>query len=45
MELGNTNKKKVRLGLNVCANCKREVYHKEGNILELEVNKAKRYTG
>ena len=41
----NTGKKKARLGLYMCAHCKREVYHKEGNCLELEANKAKRYTG
>ena len=35
-------KKKARPGLNVCAHCKREVYHKDWNCLETEVNKAKR---
>ena len=38
-------KKKVRPGLHVCAHCKSKVYHKDGNFLELEVNKAKRYPG
>ena len=37
--------KKARPGLHVCAHCKRKVYHKDGNCLELEANKAKRYTG
>ena len=36
------DKKKARPGLHVCAQCKRKVYHKEGNCLELEANKAKR---
>ena len=39
------DKKKARPGLHVCAHCKREVYHKDGNCLELEVNKTKRYPG
>ena len=39
------DKKKARPGLHVCAHCKREVYHKYGNCLELEANKAKRYPG
>ena len=38
-------KKKARTGLHVCPYCKREVYHKDGNCFELEVNKAKRYPG
>ena len=29
----NTEKKKSWTGLNVCAHCKRELYHKEGNFL------------
>ena len=40
-----TNKKKSRPGLHVCAHCKCEVYHRDGNVLELESNKAKRYPG
>ena len=39
------DKKKARPSLHVCAHCKRGVYHKDGNCLELEVNKAKRYPG
>ena len=41
----NTDKKKARLGLHVCANCKRKVYHKDRKCLDLEANKAKRYPG
>ena len=41
----NTKMKKARPGLHVCAHCKREVYHKDGNCLELAANKAKRYKG
>ena len=37
------DKKKARPGLHVYVHCKQEVYHKDGNCLELEVNKAKRY--
>ena len=40
-----TYKKKARPGLHTCAHCKRKVYHKEGNCLEMEGNKAKRYPG
>ena len=29
----------------MCTHSKREVYHKEGNCLELEANKVKSYTG
>ena len=39
------DKKKARIGLHVCAHCKREVYHKDDNCLELEANKAKHYPG
>ena len=35
----------MRPGLHVCAHYKREVYHKDGNCLELEANKAKCYPG
>ena len=38
----NTDKKKARSGLHVCAHCKRIVYHKDGNCLELDMNKTKR---
>ena len=38
-------KKKARPGLHVCAHCKREVYHKDRNCLELEANKANCYPG
>ena len=31
--------------MHVCAHCKHKVYHKDGNCLELETNKAKRYLG
>ena len=41
----NTRKKKASPGLHMCAHCKREVYHKDANCLELATNKAKRYTG
>ena len=41
----NTDKKKARHGLHVCAHCKREVYQKDGNCLDLEDNKAKGYPG
>ena len=37
------DKKKARPGLHVYAHCKRKVYHKDRNCLELDVNKAKRY--
>ena len=40
-----TDKKKAKSDLHVCAHCKREVYHKDGNCLEFEANKAKRYPG
>ena len=40
-----TDKKKARPGLHVRAHCKREVYHKDRNCLELEANKAKRFPG
>ena len=39
------DKKRVRPGLHACAYCKLEVYHKGGNCLELEMNKANRYPG
>ena len=39
------HKKKARPGLHVCAHCKCEVYHKDGNCLELEANNAKHYPG
>ena len=29
----------------MCAHCKHKLYHKDGNCLELEANKAKRYPG
>ena len=41
----NIYKKKARPGLHMCAHCKREVYPKDGNCLELEANKTKRYPG
>ena len=41
----NIKMKKARPGLHVCAHCKKEVYHKDGNCLELAANGAKRYTG
>ena len=41
----NTDKKKARPGLHVRAHCKREVYHKDANCLELDSKKAKRYPG
>ena len=41
----NTEMKKAHPGLHVRAHCKREVYHKDANCLELAANKAKRYTG
>ena len=41
----NTELKKVRPGLHVCAHYKREVYHKDANCFELASNKSKRYTG
>ena len=41
----NVKIKKTRPCLHVCAHCKREVYHKDRNCLELAVNKAKRYMG
>ena len=40
-----TDKKKARPGLHMYVHCKREVYHKDGNCLELDVNKAKLYPG
>ena len=40
-----TDKNKARKGMHVCAHFKCEVYHKEGNCLQLEANKAKRYPG
>ena len=39
------DKKKAGPGLHVCVHCKREVYHKDRNCLDLEANKAKRYPG
>ena len=41
----NTEMKKAWPGLHVCAHCKRKVYHKDVNCLELAANKANRYTG
>ena len=41
----NSDKKKSRPGLHVCAHCKREVYHKDGNYLDLKANKTKCYAG
>ena len=41
----NTKMKKERPGLHVCAHCKRRVYHKDVNCLELAANKANCYTG
>ena len=41
----NTEMKKEPPGLHVCAHCKRKVYSKDENCLEVAVNKAKRYTG
>ena len=40
-----TNKKKARPGLQVCAHCKCEVYHKDRTCLGLEANKVKHYPG
>ena len=40
----NTEMKKAHPGLYVRSHCKREVYHKDTNCLELAANKAKRYT-
>ena len=37
------DKKKARTCLHVCTHCKSSFYHKDGNFLELEVNKAKQY--
>ena len=41
----NTEMKKVQPGLHMCTHCKREVYHKYGNCLELATNKDNIYTG
>ena len=41
----NIDKKKARTGLHVHTQCKHKVYHKGGNCLELEMNKANRYPG
>ena len=41
----NTEMKKVWTGLHMCKHCKSEVYHKDGNCLELAVNKDNGYTG
>ena len=41
----NTVRKKARPGLHVCVHCKREMYHKDANGLELDCNKAKRCPG
>ena len=41
----NTQMNKARPGLHLCVQCKRDVYHKEGNCLELAANEAKRYKG
>ena len=40
-----TDKKNSIPGLHVCVHCKREVYHKDRNCLELESNKEKRFPG
>ena len=40
-----TEKKKTWPGLHIFTQCKQEVYHKEGNCLELAANKSKRYAG
>ena len=39
------DKKKASPGLHVCVYCKRKLYQKGGNCLELVSNKAKRYPG
>ena len=41
----NTQMNKARPGLHLCVQCKRDVYHKEGNCLELAANKDNHYTG
>ena len=41
----NTDKKKARPSLHVCAYCKQELYHKDTNCLEMGSNKTKRYPG
>ena len=41
----NTEMNKARPDLHVCAHCKREVYHKDRNCLEIAANESKRYTG
>ena len=38
----NTEMKKARPGLHMCAHCKREVYHKDRNCLDLAANNYKR---
>ena len=38
----NTENKKAQSGLHVCAHCKQEIYHKDGNCLELSANSSKR---
>ena len=38
-------KKKARPSLHVCAHCNQKVYHKDGNCLDWEANRAKRYPG
>ena len=42
---GKKDRKKARPGLQMCAHCKRKVYHKGGNYLDLEANREKRYPG
>ena len=41
----NTDKKKANPGLHVCTHCKQELYHKDGNCLDLEANNVKHYPG
>ena len=40
-----TEDKKARPGFHLCVHCKRKVYHRDGNCLELDVNKVKCYPG
>ena len=41
----NTDKKKANPGFHVCTHCKQEVYHRDGNFLDLEANNVKYYPG
>ena len=41
----NSNKKKARPGLHMCVHCKREVYHKDANCLEMDTYESKCYPG